>query len=754
MPTGRRAALTAALLVTASAAADTPPVLDIERLFASPDLDGPAPRAVAVSPDSSRVTFLRGKDSDRLQTDLWEYHVGDNAVRMLVDSAALVQGAENLSEAEQARRERLRIVGQRGIVSYRFSPDGQALLFPLSGDLFLYRLGSGAVQRLTNTDAGETDPSFSATGSHVSFVRDQNLFVIDLDSGREQQLTTDGGGVISNGVAEFIAQEEMDRYTGYWWSPDDRFIAYLRVDESPVDVVQRFEIHAEEFKVYDQRYPATGTPNATVRLGIIDLADGKTRWMDLGENTDIYIPRVDWFPDGRHLAVQRQSRDQQTLELLKFDVATGTARTLLTETSDTWINLHNELRFLDDSPRFIWASARSGYKHLYLYRNDGELIRPLTAGAWEVVHGARGESAVLHADEAGGLVYVTGTYDSPLERHVYSVPLERIDPPRRLSREPGWHRAAFADNGGFYVNTFENTSTPPRVSVHRPDGSRVAYIEENRLDETHPYAPYLDTRPGVRFGTLEAGDGQVLHYRMQTPADFSEAGRYPVVVYVYGGPGGQSVTRTWSAGFLDVLASSGYLVFTLDNRGTGDRGTAFDAPIHRRLGRVEVEDQVAGVEYLRSLPYVDAARIGIYGWSYGGYLALMCMFQAPDAFAAAVSGAPVTDWALYDTHYTERYMGTPGNNPDGYAAASVFPYVEQLAGPLLVMHGMADDNVLFTHSTKLFKALQDEGLDFDTMTYPGSKHALLRVPASGRHGYQTILRFFDAHLAPGPGRPD
>jgi dipeptidyl-peptidase-4 len=427
---------------------------------------------------------------------------------------------------------------------------------------------------------------------------------------------------------------------------------------------------------------------------------------------------------------------------------------LLTETSDTWINLHNELRFLEASPRFIWASARSGYKHLYLYGNDGDLLRPLTDGPWEVVHGDRGQSAVLHVDEARGTVYFTGTYDSPLERHVYAVPLEGGARPKRLTRESGWHRAAFADDGRFFVDTFENTDTPPRVSVHRADGTRLAYIEENRLDETHPFAPYLATRPATRFGTLEAADGHVLHYRMQTPAGFSETERYPVVVYVYGGPGVQSVTNTWSAGFLDVLASRGYLVFTLDNRGTGDRGTAFDAPIYRRLGRVEVDDQVTGAEYLRSLPYVDGDRIGVYGWSYGGYLALMCLFRAPGMFAAGVAGAPVTDWALYDTHYTERYMGTPANNSDGYAAASVFPYVDDLRGPLLVMHGMADDNVLFTHSTKLFKALQDAGLDFDTMTYPGSKHALLGVPATGRHGYQTILRFFDTHLGPGPARDD
>jgi dipeptidyl-peptidase-4 len=737
----------------ASSAEEAAGALTIDRLFASPELSGPAPRAVVISPDSARVTFLRGKDRDRLQMDLWEYHIEDDAMRLLVDSEDIVAGPERLSDEELARRERLRIVDQRGIVSYQFSPDGRSLLFPLNGDLYLYEMASGKTRQLTATQAGETDPKFSPEGGFVSFIRDQNLFVIDLENDRERQLTTDGGGLISNGVAEFIAQEEMDRYTGYWWSPDDHAVAFLRVDESPVRIVERFEVYAEEFKVYEQRYPETGTPNVSVRLGVVSTADDQTRWMDLGTDTDIYVPRVAWFPDNRHLAVQRQSRDQRTLELLKIDTNAGQSRVLLTETSDTWIDLHNELMFLESSPRFVWASSRTGYKHLYLYDNDGTLIRPLTEGPWEVTHGSRGQSAVLNVDEARGVVYLTGTLDSPLERHVYAAPLESTGKPRRLSRPAGWHRAAFADSGDFYVSTFQNVETPPQVAVFDSQGRRLAFIEENRLDKSHPYYPYLATRPEIEFGTLPAADGQTLHYRIRKPADFDPGGRYPVIVYVYGGPGGQSVTNRWSAGFLDVLAANGYIVFTLDNRGTGYRGVAFDAPIHRRLGVVEVIDQLRGVEHLRTLSFVDVKRIGVYGWSYGGYMALMCMFKAPDVFAAGVSGAPVTDWALYDTHYTERYMGTPQDNADGYEAASVFPYATRLKGPLLIMHGMADDNVLFTNSTKLFKTLQDGGLDFDTMTYPGGKHALLRVPATGKHGYRKILRFFDTHLgasAPSP----
>ena len=498
---------------------ETMATLEIARLYAAPDLDGPAPRGVRISPDSTRVTFLRGKETDPLQMDLWEYNLADDEMRLLVDSTSLIAGDEELSDEELARRERLRIVGQRGIVSYQFAPDGKRLLFPLSGDLYLYDLENSETRQLTATDAGETDPKFSSTGRYVSFIRDQDLYAIDLESFDEIRLTHDGGGLIRNGMAEFIAQEEMDRYTGYWWAPDDSAVAFIRADESPVEVAQRFEIYAENFEVYEQRYPATGTPNALVTLGVVASDGTGLRWMDIGDDTDIYLPRVNWFPDSESLAVQRQSRDQQTLDLLKVNARSGEARVLVTETSETWINLNNELTFLESEPQFIWSSERDGHAHLYLYDNDGELIRPLTSGAWDVAHGARATSALLHVDEAGGRLFVTGTLDSPMERNVYELSLSGGSEPRRISTEPGWHSVTFADSGEFYVDSFSNVDTPPRLSLHRADGSRIGFIEENRLDESHPYHEYLATRPSLEFGTLEAEDGQALYYRTYKPAD-------------------------------------------------------------------------------------------------------------------------------------------------------------------------------------------------------------------------------------------
>lgn len=720
-------------------------VFDIDRLFAAPDIDGPALRAVRFSPDSERVTFLRGKESDPLQFDLWEYVLDERESRLLVDSDGLLEDDEQLSEQEAARRERLRIAAQRGIVAYAFSPDGESLLFPLSGDLYLYELSSATSRRLTQ-DVSATDPKFSSTGRYVSWVSDHDLHIVDLETGRSRALTSDGTATLRNAEAEFIAQEEMDRYTGYWWSRDDTQVAFIQVDESPIEVAERFEVYAEDFKVYQQRYPATGTPNARVRLGVVDVASGDTAWMDIGDDPDIYIARVDWFPDGEHLAVQRQSRDQQTLDLLKVDVAARAGDVLLSETSSTWVNLHNSLRFIDGRPQFIWLSERSGHAHLYLYSNDGKQVRQLTAGDWDVADGARARSALLHVDEERGKVYFTGTRATPVERNIYVVPLDGDGMPERISTEDGWHVADFAPNGKWYVDRFDSATTPPRVAVHRADGSLLGYIEENRLDRGHPYADYLETHPSVEFGQLEADDGQTLFFSMKKPADFDASRRYPVVLMVYGGPQGQRIRNRWSVGFDEILTRNGYVVFSLDNRGTGFRGTDFDRPIFHKLGHIEVHDQMVGVEHLRSLPWIDAENIGVFGGSYGGYMVLMCLFQRPEAFAAGAAAAPVTDWALYDTHYTERFLGTPADNPGGYEASSVFPFANELEDPLLLIHGMADDNVLFTHSTKLFKALQDAGKSFDVMTYPGAKHGLTRVPVTARHVYAHVLRFFDRNL--------
>jgi dipeptidyl-peptidase-4 len=747
-------------------AADTAATsLSIDRLFNGPDLAGASLRKVRFAPDGKSVTFLQGKPEAKDRLDLWALDVASGERRLLVDSATLQRDEGRLSPEEEARRERQRTSSLAGIVDYEFSGDGRLLLLPLGGDLFVYDLraarGSSPVQRLTSTPAAETDARFSPDGRYVSFVREQNLYAIELATRREIAVTRDGAGLVSFGTAEFIAQEEMDRDTGYWWSPDSRRIAYMRVDEAPVDEVERFEINAENVQVIRQRYPAAGRPNARVELFVRDLdAASPGRKLDAAGAGDGYLARVDWFPDSKSLAVQRQSRDQKTLELLRVAIGDGSARTLLTERSDTWVPLHDELAFLKQQPAFVWASQRSGYKHLYLYDLDGKLIRPVTAGAWMVVGDGR-EPAVEWIDEARQLVYFTANRDTPIDRHLYVASYagkennpKRIDAAiRRLSQGDGWHSITMAQ-GGLWLDNFSTPERPPTLTLRKPNGAAIATLVANELDARHPYAPYLAAHRPTQFGTLTAADGQTLHYKLLTPRDMQPGRKYPVIVSVYGGPGNQNVRRAWGGYFDQYLAQHGYVVFTLDNRGAGFRGAGFEGALHRKLGHVEVEDQVRGVEFLRTLPYVDARRVGVFGWSYGGYMALMCMVRAPDYFTAGVAGAPVTDWKLYDTHYTERYMGTPADNAEGYRNGMVMTHAANLRGPLLVMHGMADDNVLITHSTALFKRLQDLRKQYDSVLYPGSKHGLLRFKATGLHGYETIERFFGAALRDPQATPD
>jgi dipeptidyl-peptidase-4 len=728
--------------------------LTVERLFAAPDLSGPRLRQPKFSPDGRYVTYLQGKADNKDLLDLWAFDTRSGKARLLVDSKAFGTDTEKLSAEEEARRERQRTAAFSGIVDYEFSADGKKLLVPLSGDLYLYTLNaraSSAVRRLTYTPDYETDARFSPEGRYVSFVRNQNLFAIDLASGQERALTTDGSGPIQNGVAEFVAQEEMDRDTGYWWSPDEKRIAFMRIDDTPVAEIERFEINADGAKAIRQRYPAAGTPNTKVELKVLELSTRRVVSVDLG-NQDGYLARVNWFPDSRRLAVQRQTRDQKQLDLVRVDASSGATKVLLTETSKHWIDLHNDLRFLKQREAFIWASRRSGYKHLYLYDLEGKLIRPLTEGPWMVV-GDGSESGLVGVDEARGLVYFHANEASVLERQLYSTSLETSTPylVKRISLEPGVHDARLLPGNQRYLDLWSSPDQPPTASIRGMDGGARSWLVRNLLDSSHPYTRFVGDRVKEQFGSIKARDGQELFYRLIPPARMVPGKRYPVVVDVYGGPHNQYVRKDWMGSgrgaqgyFRQVLSQRGFAVFTLDNRGSGFRGDAFDAAIAGRLGKVEIEDQLLGVEFLKQQPYVDPKRIGIMGWSYGGYMTLMGLTTS-DAFKAGVAGAPVTDWRLYDTHYTERYLGQPTVG-SAYEDSSVLKHANAMRGSLLLVHGLADDNVLFTHSTLLMQRLQALDKPFDVMTYPGGKHGLTRMPQTGQHFYNMVLRFFEREL--------
>ncbi|MET0657668.1 MAG: S9 family peptidase [Steroidobacteraceae bacterium] len=730
--------------------------LTVERIFAEPDLSGPRLREPKFAPDGRTLTYLRGKPEDKNQLDLWAFDIRSGKHRLLVDSRVFIRGTEQLSAEEAARRERQRTADLRGILSYEFSADGRRLLVPINGDLYLYDMNGGGhpVTRLTTTDAYETDARFSPRGTYVSFIRDQDVYVIELKSKQERALTTDGEGVIHNGEAEFIAQEEMNRDTGYWWSPDERYIAYARVDESQVPEIQRLEIDARTARVVKQRYPAAGSANARVELQVAEVSSGARKSLEPVVPDDTYLARVDWLPNSKEVAIQRQTRDQRQLDLIKITVDTVEQRTLLTERSDHWIELNDDLQFLERQPAFIWSSRRSGYKHLYLYDLDGKLIRPLTSGPWMVV-GDGDETGLVAVDETRGRVFFTANKETPVERHLYSASLTTQQPnePQRLTSEPGWHKAVLNARGDAYLDLWSSSSHPPSASIHSIDKRRMSWVSRNELGPNHPYFDFKSAHIPVEFGAINAADGQALHYQLLKPAHMEPGKRYPVVVDTYGGPHFQYVRNDWMGGtraiqgyFRQVLAQNGFVVLSLDNRGSGFRGEAFESVLKGRLGHVEIEDQLTGVNFLKSLTYVDPERIGIMGWSYGGYMTLLALSHPSHAFKAGVAGAPVSDWALYDTHYSERYLGLPGTNAKGYAVSAVFAHLDRLSGGLLLVHGMADDNVLFTNSTAVMKTLQDAGKQFELMTYPGGKHGLIRIPDTGRHYSEMVLRFFTDKL--------
>ena len=744
-------ALLAASLASA-AMADQP--LTPERVFASPDLSGPAARGVQVSPDGKLVTFLKAEPGDQYKLDLWIGPVGGGAPRLLVSGEAVEPSGQALSEAEKSRRERQRTAALSGVLSYQWDELGRRILIPAGGALYSADPATGQVSKLKVGGPGVIDAKISPAGGYASYVRDQNLYVLDFAGGRERAITTAGKDLVSYGVAEFIAQEEMGRYTGYWWAPGDRAIAFARVDESPVEVAQRLEIGTEGASVTQERYPRAGTANARVSLFVQGLeARAQPVAVDLGADPDTYLARVDWSADGRELYVQRESRDQKTLDLLRVEPTTGHAQVIVTEHAEPWVNLTDDFHPLKDGD-FIWASSRSGANQLYLYHRDGRLVRALTEGDAPVMRLSEGHSGgLVGVDETRGLVYFMASRETPIERQLYVVSYREPGAPRAVTEGHGWWNASMPKSADVFVGYYSDPDTPPQTGLYDAHGKRLAWIEENRLDPGHPYHPYAGRYPAPEFGTLKSADGQDLHYVLLKPAGFDPARKYPAIVEVYGGPDVQTVTRSWRSPREKLYLEAGYVLFQLDNRGSSNRDMRFEGAIAGRLGSVEVDDQVTGIDWLRAQPFVKADAVGVSGWSYGGYMTLRLLTDPRTGLKAGASGAPPTDWRQYDTHYTERFMGKPQDQAAAYDAAMVTgPRLEALKGRLLLMQGMADDNVQFANSIAVMAQLQAEGVAFDLMLYPGQRHGVAG-PQRLTQLWRTYLEFFARELGGAPPPP-
>ncbi|WP_375397881.1 DPP IV N-terminal domain-containing protein [uncultured Sphingomonas sp.] len=726
-------------MATDTGAAPPAPVLTLARIFASPDLSGPQLQSLQLSPDGRLVTLLKPRADEKTRFDLWALDTTTGTERMLVDSKKVGSGAE-LSEAEKMQRERDRtLTGKTGIVSYDWSVNGSGVLFPLDGDLY-FASSAGEAARLEQVPRGALNPALSPLGGYVSFVHDGNLYTGSMvvtgpgPASPPAKLTPDGGGTVHWGEAEFVAQEEMARRTGYWWAPDDARVAVERFDEAPVGVVTRAAIGANGTKVFDQRYPAAGTPNVLVDLYVIDPQSKAQVKVDLGTDRDIYLARVDWAPDGKTLYVQRENRAQTRLDMLRVDPATGKAMVLFTETAGprSWINLSSSYHLMKDGS-LIWWSERDGYGHLYHFARG--TWTQLTSGPWVV-------SDLVGVDEARGRLYFTGDKDDVLEQQVYAVDIARPGKVTLLT-ERGWtNRAAMDAKGSRLIVTRSNPGQPPQTYLADTEGKRIAWISENALVAGHPYFPYLAQHRERKFGTLKGPDGSTLYWEMITPP-LIPGKRYPVFFQHYGGPHSQTVTRGWGGAMEQYIVGKGYVFFQVDNRGSPNRGTAFEDQIYRAMGSVEVEDQLAGAQWLKRQPFVDPDRIAIYGWSYGGYMTLKMLAANPGVYAAGIAGAPVTKWELYDTHYTERYMGMPAADAAAYATSDAIGSAGRIADPLLLIHGMSDDNVVFENSTAFAAAMQAQNRRFEMMFYPGKTHAAAR----DIHVWTTIFDYLDRTVA-------
>jgi dipeptidyl-peptidase-4 len=715
--------------------------LTLERVFASPSLAGPVPRGVKLSPDGRFVTVLQGRADDRERYDLWGFDRkaknGQGEWRMLVDSLKLSSGRE-LSEAEKMQRERLRIGDLKGIVSYEWAPGSKAVLVPVDGDLFLAGIDGplgNSVRKIAGTKGGELDPSLSPKGNRIAFVRDQRLFVGPVDGSAMPQAITpeEPSATVHWGEAEFVAQEEMNRFKGFWWAPDESRLAVQRFDEAGVGTVTRAAIGAEGTKTFEQRYPVAGSPNAVVSLWVIG-ADGQSKVeVDLGPDKDIYLARADWSPDGKTLYVQRENRAQTRLDMLAVDPITGKASVLFSEEASLggWINLSDAYRFLADGS-LIWSSERDGFRHLYHFKS-GQWTQ-LTKGPWVVTD-------LLGVDEKAGRVTFAGNRDDVLAGQVYALDLKTPEQVERLTDLAYTNDAAMDRKGQTLVVTRSADAQPPQSYLAAATGKRLTWIEENRVEGAHPYAPHLASHRPAQFGTIPAADGTPLHWMMITPP-LEPGKRYPVFSYHYGGPHAQVVNKGWQGALAQAIVDKGYIYFAIDNRGSDNRGVTFETAIARAMGSVEVEDQLAGARYLKSLPFVDTKRVSTFGWSYGGYMTIKMLEAHLGEWAAGIAVAPVTRWQLYDTHYTERYLGDPNKEPKVYESSNALADSAKISDPLLLVHGMADDNVVFENSTALIAKLQAEAVPFEMMLYPGYTHRI-SGPKVSKHLYETIFRFLD-----------
>ncbi len=755
MPSSSRAALGVCFTVGVLAASLSTPLLaqspaaqsgkeiTIDRLFRPPSLGGRTTQGIEWAPDSKRFSYLdRQGSGQNAELQLWTMDAATGERTVLVNAATL----KSVMQPEKANTSQSTGLGRVQADNYLWSPDADSLLFIGSNSLVLLDLKTMTPKSILSSEQEIEDPKFSPDSHWISFSRNANLFVVNISSGAVTALTTGGSEELLKGKLDWVYPEELDTRTAYWWSPDSTKIAYYEMDERPVTRYPIMDMSSPTGGTEYTRYPQAGEANPIVRVGVVRISGGETKWLDTGKDTDVYLARVNWLPDSRRVAIQRLHRAQDQLDLLFADADTGASKTILTESDKYWINISDDLYFFSDNKRFLWSSERTGYRHFYLYDTDGKELAQLSSGEWAISDlGGFGPGSANHpaVDEASGYIYFTTNKDNVRETQLYRVSLSDKSL-TRITKDAGSHSAKIAPDASAFIDTYSTAATPSRQDLYRMDGTKVAVVNEGKVPELAEYK-----LSPLEFVEVTADDGTKLNASIIKPLNFDPAKKYPVLINVYGGPHVQLVRNTWGGlrYLLDqVYAAKGYILFTLDNRGSWGRGHAFETLVYHHMGKIELQDQLAGVKYLKSLGYVDPARIGITGGSYGGYMTLEALFNAPEVFKLGVSDAPVTDWKLYDTIYTERYMGRPQDNADGYKDSSPVNQAEYLKAKLMLVHGTGDDNVHFANSVELLNAMIDGGHYPDQfMAFPGRGHGI-SDPAARRLEIQRTVEFILGNL--------
>jgi dipeptidyl-peptidase-4 len=624
--------------------------------------------------------------------------------------------------------------------SYQMNPAETGVLINHASDLFYYEFGSDRAVRLTSNPEEEVGEAFSPDGRMISFIRDNNLYVEDVGSQRrERALTRDGNPKLLNGRLDWVYQEELygrGNFGAYWWSPDSTRIAFLQIDERPVPTFVVVDHIPYDQNVEDTPYPKAGDPNPIVKLGVVNAAGGDVRWVDTYKYPaeDRLIVRVGWQPDGKRVIYQAQNREQSFLDLNSANPDDGKSSTMFRETSKAWVEVVDDgLRYLKDGS-FLWLSDRSGWRHIYHYGADGKLIQQVTNGEWDV-------RSLDEVEEGKGTVYFSASEHSFIANHEYSIKLDGSGL-KRLTNAEGNHRASFNSNASQFIDSWNDVNTPTQVTVYDSAGKLVRAIDENKVDALKQYK-----LGKVEFMQVKTRDGFNMEAMMIKPPDFDPSKKYPVMSYTYSGPQAQTVRNSWGGTrymWHQMLAQKGYIIWICDNRTASNKGVNSAWPLYKNFGELELRDLEDGYAWLKSQPYVDGSRIGLWGWSYGGFMTSYALTHS-QTFKIGISGGTVSDWRNYDSIYTERYMQTPQNNPDGYWKSSPVHFAKDLHGKLLLIHGAIDDNVHMANTVQFLYELQKSGKQVQLMLYPKSRHGVTD-PVLVKHMQQMMTDFILGNL--------